>query len=106
MTLAAAINKALQLGFSQMPTSQTWQSQVTAQQWFVAAAGLGGAVAAALMKHGITHIAHLQQHSPAQLLLLLGGQQQAKLAERLLEAGWGRDAAAVVDKGAPKSIQV
>lgn len=70
------------------------------------AAGLGGAVAAALVKHGITHIAQLQQHSPAQLQLLLGGQQAAKLADRLVDAGWGRDAAAVVDKGPPKSIQV
>jgi hypothetical protein len=68
-------------------------------------AGLGG-VAPALLRLGISAASQLQAHSAASLAALLGGQQQARLAGRLAEAGWGRDEARVVDKGPPKSLQV
>lgn len=86
--------------------------------------GLGGSVAQALVSRGISHIAQLQQHSAAQLALLLdvgsgepapsGAQQQQqgqaaqqqKLVARLAAWGWGCDDAPVVDRGPPKTIQV
>jgi hypothetical protein len=68
-------------------------------------AGLGG-VAPALLRLGIACASQLQAHAPASLAALLGGQQQARLAGRLAEAGWGRDEGRVVDKGPPKSLQV
>jgi hypothetical protein len=68
-------------------------------------AGLGG-VAPALQRLGITTAAQLQGHSAGSLAALLGGQQQARLAGRLAEAGWGRDEGRVADKGPPKSLQV
>ncbi|WIA21172.1 hypothetical protein OEZ85_005479 [Tetradesmus obliquus] len=67
--------------------------------------GLGG-VAPALQRLGITTAQQLQGHSATSLASLLGGQQQARLAGRLAEAGWGRDEARVVDKGPAKSLQV
>ncbi|KAF6250789.1 hypothetical protein COO60DRAFT_739178 [Scenedesmus sp. NREL 46B-D3] len=67
--------------------------------------GLGG-VAPALLRLGISCAAQLQAQSAPSLAALLGGQQQARLAGRLAEAGWGRDEGRVVDKGPPRSLQV
>jgi hypothetical protein len=49
-------------------------------------------------------VGDLQAWPWPQLLGVVGGQR--KLAGRLWEWCWGRDAAPVADKGPPKSIQV
>lgn len=67
-------------------------------------AGMGGKVADCLSAAGI-HLASDLQRYDAQRLAAACGLKLGQAAS-LVEWGHGRDDAAVVDKGAPKSLQV